>query len=170
MKKYISFYATNIAKFLSDYEEIEMKLNIELVPSTVWESSLYRLLPRRVWNNIRKEIIRENGRKCQICGETEGVMNLHEIWNYDDTKHIQKLVGFILLCKMCHHVKHIGLAGILAGKGKLDYEKVVEHFCKVNKCNRKEFKEHKSNAFEIWRKRSKHQWKQDFGKYKEFIK
>lgn len=147
-----------------------MKLEIELVPSTVWESSLYRLLPRRVWDNVRNEIIKEHGRKCQICGETEGVMNLHEIWKYDYVKHIQKLEGFILLCKMCHHVKHIGLAGILASQGKLDYEKVVEHFCKVNKCTREEFEEHKAKAFEIWRRRSKCEWEQDFGKYEELIR
>jgi hypothetical protein len=146
-----------------------LKLKIELVPSTVWYRSLYKLLPREVWNRIRNEIINEEGRKCQICEETEGVMNLHEIWKYDDRTHIQKLEGFILLCKMCHHVKHVGLAGILANEGKLDYDKVVEHFCKVNKCTGKEFKEHKAKAFEIWEKRSKHQWKQDFGKYAEFL-
>ena len=28
-------------------------------------------------------------------------MNLHEIWEYNDEKHIQKLEGFILLCEMC---------------------------------------------------------------------
>lgn len=123
-----------------------------------------------MWNNVRNKIIKESGRKCQICGETEGVMNLHEIWKYDDRKHIQKLEGFILLCKMCHHVKHIGLAGILASEGKLDYDEVVEHFCKVNKRTKKDFAKHVDRAFEIWRRRSKHQWKQDFGKYKEFIK
>jgi len=148
----------------------KLKLEIELVPSTVWYQSLYRLLPREVWNNIRKEVIEENGRKCQICGETEGVINLHEIWKYDDKKHIQKLEGFILLCKMCHHVKHIGLAGILASEGKLDYKKVVEHFCKVNKCTKEDFEKYINRAFEIWEKRSKYQWKQDFGKYEEFIK
>ena len=97
-------------------------------------------------------------------------MNLHEQWKYDDMKHEQKLEEFILLCKMCHHVKHIGLTGILASQGKLDYNKVVKHFCKVNKRTKKEFEEHKARAFEIWEKRSKYQWKQDFGKYKESIK
>jgi hypothetical protein len=147
-----------------------MKLSAELVPSTVWHSSLYRLLPREVWNGIRKNIISKNGRKCQVCGETSGTMNLHEIWEYDDTKHIQKLAGFILLCRMCHHVKHIGLAGILANQGKLDYGEVVAHFCKVNDCTEEEFEQHKSKAFEIWAKRSEHEWKQDFGKYKGLIK
>ncbi len=144
-------------------------MEIELVPSTIWYSSLYRLLPREVWNTIRNKIIKENGRNCQICGETKGVMNLHEIWNYDDRKYIQKLEGFILLCKMCHHVKHIGLAGILARRGKLDYDRVVEHFCRVNNCSREEFEQHKAKAFDIWRRRSKHDWKQDFGEYAEFF-
>ena len=146
-----------------------MKLNIELVPSTVWESSLYRLLPKTVWNTIRNEHIERHGRKCQICGETRGIMNLHEIWKYDDDKHIQKLEDFILLCRMCHHVKHIGFAGILASQGKLDYHKVIEHFCKVNTCNRQEFEEHKAAAFEIWSIRSFDEWQQDFGEYEKFI-
>ena len=147
-----------------------MKLKVELVPSTVWFSSLRNLLPRKIWDDIRNEIIKENGRKCQICGEIEGKMNLHEIWKYDDDRHIQKLEGFILLCGLCHHVKHIGLAGILTKQGKLDYDKVIEHFCKVNNCSEKDFKKHVDRAFEIWRERSKHKWKQDFGKYEEFIK
>ena len=56
-----------------------MKLTAELVPETVWYKSLAKLLPRSVWNNIRQEVIDKNGLKCQICGETEGVFNLHEI-------------------------------------------------------------------------------------------
>lgn len=146
------------------------RLHIELVPSTVWKSSLYRLMPREVWNRIRDDFIKENGRNCQVCGETEGTMNLHEIWKYDDVNHTQKLEGFILLCKMCHHVKHIDLAGILASEGKLDYDNVIGHFCKVNNCSKRDFEKHEKDAFETWSKRSKHQWKQDFGKYKEFIK
>jgi hypothetical protein len=145
-------------------------LSVELVPSTVWESSVYKLVPGEVWGSIRNDFSKENGRKCQVCGETSGTMNLHEIWNYDDKKHVQKLEGVILLCRTCHHVEHIGLAGILANQGKLDYDKVIDHFCKVNDCMKKEFEKHKAKAFEIWRERSEYEWNQDFGKYKEFIK
>jgi hypothetical protein len=147
-----------------------MKLTAELVPSTAWYSSLYRLLPRDVWNNIREGIIAKNSRKCQICGETKGTMNLHEIWNYDDANHVQKLDGFILLCVMCHHVKHIGLAGILANEGKLDYNEVARHFCKVNGCSETEFAKHADDAFRIWEKRSQFSWKQDFGEYGKYLK
>jgi hypothetical protein len=127
-------------------------------------------MPKETWNSIRDDIIKRNGRKCQICCQTEGTMSLHEIWEYDDVKQIQKLKGFILLCRMCHHVKHIGLAGILANEGKLDYDEVMKHFCNVNECSQKDFEKHINEAFETWRKRSGHNWKQDFGKYKEFVK
>jgi len=147
-----------------------LKLCIELVPLTAWESSLYRLMPREVWNRIRDDFIKKNGRKCQVCSETDGTMNLHELWNYDDTRYVQKLDGFILLCGMCHHVKHIGLARILANEGRLDYNEVIKHFCKVNNCSEKEFEKHRAVSFDVWQKRSKHKWKQDFGEYKEFVK
>jgi len=147
-----------------------MKLTAELVPSTVWYSSLYRLLPNDVWNNLRESIIRKYGRKCQICGETEGTMNLHERWNYDDLNYVQKLEGFILLCKMCHHVKHIGLAQILASEGKLDYNEVAKHFCTVNGCSGKDFERHVDDAFRVWRERSLRRWTQDFGEYGKYLK
>jgi len=165
----LSTLATRETRGLKMSEHKTLKLCVELVPSTVWESSLYRLVPREVWNRIRDNFITENGRKCQICGEVEGTMNLHEIWKYDDKNHTQKLEGLILLCKMCHNVKHIGLSGKLASQGKLDYDAVIDHFCKVNDCSERDFQKHLRDSFETWHERSTHIWKQDFGKYKEFI-
>jgi hypothetical protein len=147
-----------------------MKLNAELVPKTAWNQSLANLLPRKVWTGIRENHIANNGKKCEICGETDAIFNLHEIWNYDEINLVQKLDGFILLCKMCHHVKHIGLAGILADEGKLDYDKLVKHFCSVNGCSEEEFKNHVKDAFAVWRKRSLYPWKQDFGEYGKYLK
>ncbi len=97
-------------------------------------------------------------------------MNCHEIWEYDDKRHIQKLAGFIALCNMCHHVKHIGLAGILASKGKLDYERVIEHFIKVNDCDRSYFEKHREEAFVLWKKRSLSDWLVDLREYRDIIK
>ena len=71
---------------------------------------------------------------------------------------------------MCHHVKHIGLAGILADKGELDYDELIEHFCGVNNCTKRDFEEIRDKAFEVWENRSQYEWKQDFGKYGDFIK
>lgn len=150
-------------------EDMDMKLEIELVPNTVWFKSLYQLLPREVWNSIRAEHIRTTGAKCEICSSLVRPLQLHEIWEYDDEKHVQKLLGFQLLCRKCHWIKHIGLAGIKADKDELDYDELIEHFCGVNQCSRKDFDKHKHKAFEIWRERSTHEWKQDFGEYKRYI-
>lgn len=147
----------------------ELRLKIKLVPSTSWYDNLRKYTTKEDWDKIRKAAYVNYGHRCGICG-VEGRLNCHEIWEYDDKKHTQKLRGFIALCDMCHHVKHIGLAGILASEGKLSYEKVVEHFMRVNNCDRGTFEEQKKRAFEEWRERSQHQWHIDLGEYKDVIK
>lgn len=147
----------------------ELKLKIELVPETSWFKSLREHMSRKDWDSIRKEAYARYGYKCGICG-AEGRLNCHEIWEYDDKKHTQKLIGFIALCDMCHHVKHIGYAKILADQGKLNYEEVEEHFMKVNDCDMLTLVSHRARAFEQWDERSKHKWKIDLGEYKNVVK
>lgn len=47
--------------------------------------------------------------KCAFCADKGGFykqklysLECHERWSYDDTIHVQKLIGFIVLCKLCH--------------------------------------------------------------------
>jgi hypothetical protein len=146
-----------------------LKLTIELVPKTSWYNNMRKVLPKAEWDRLRKETYAEYGHKCGICGAA-GRLNCHEIWEYDDRNHNQRLVGFVALCDLCHHVKHIGLAGILASKGQLDYEKVVEHFMKVNRCGRSHFEKHKKKAFRQWAERSKYDWQVDLGEYEALVR
>ena len=146
----------------------ELRLKIELVPSISWYDNLRKVLPKSEWDKIREKTYAKYGHICGICG-VEGREYCHEIWEYNEKNHIQKLVGFIALCNMCHFVKHIGLAGILASEGKLDYEKVIEHFMNVNNCDRRTFEKHKKRAFEEWRERSKHEWNVDLGEYESLV-
>jgi hypothetical protein len=146
----------------------KLKLMIELVPHTSWYNSLKRRMSKGDWDKIREKTFTEYEHRCVICG-SEQRLNCHEIWEYDDKKHVQKLVGFISLCGMCYHVKHLGLAKILSLQGKLDYAEVVEHFMKINKCDRKTFEEHKKRAFDEWENRSKHKWQIDLGEYENLI-
>jgi hypothetical protein len=127
-----------------------------------------KVLSPSQWDKIRKKTYAEYGHRCGICG-AEGMLNCHEIWEYDDRRHTQKLVGFVALCSLCHHVKHIGLASILAGQGKLDYEEVVEHFMKVNECDRTAFGKHRKEALNQWAERSKHEWHVELGEYEEMV-
>lgn len=66
-------------------------------------------------------------------------------------------------------MKHIGLTGIHAAKGLIDYEEVVQHFMKVNGCDRDTFEQHRKQAFKQWEQRSQHQWKIDLGPYQRTV-
>lgn len=146
-----------------------MKLEIELVPQFSWFNNMRKVLPKTEWDKLRKETYKKYEYKCAICGE-RGRLNCHEMWKYDDKKHIQKLIGFISLCDLCHHVKHIGFAQILADRGKLDFYEVIKHFMMVNKCDRETFENYRYEVFLKWQERSEHSWEIDLGEYKELIK
>ncbi len=126
-------------------------------------------MPKTEWDKLRKRVYAEYGYRYVICGTYRSRLNCHEIWEYHDQNHEQMLKSFISLYDRCHHVKHIGVAGILASEGKLDYEKIVQHFMNVNGCDRRTFEEHKEQAFAQWRERSRYEWKVDLGAYKELI-
>ena len=145
-----------------------LELQIELVPLSSWWGSFRNKIPRKKWDEIRKKIYSKYGYKCGICG-AKGRLNCHEIWEFDDEKHVQKLIDFIPLCNRCHFVKHIGMAEILASEGRLSYERIVEHFMKINRCGRETFERHKREAFTKWSERSKYEWKIDLGKHANMI-
>jgi hypothetical protein len=48
--------------------------------------------------------------------------------------------------------------------------KSIEHFIKVNDCDRGDFEEHREEAFVLWKKRSLGDWQVDLREYKEIIK
>jgi len=156
-----------------------LNLTIELVPATVWYSSLYKILKERgkldEWREIKRKLYAKEGRKCYICGSKKGPFEAHEFWEYDDENHVQRLVAVHHLCSLCHKIKHIGFWCYTEdGRKKLkemglSKKDLIEHFCKVNNCTPEEFEMHEQEAFGIWRERSKYQWKQDFGKYQKYL-
>ena len=159
-----------------------MKLEIELVPETCWYSNLRKNISQKNWDIIRKQCYKDANYKCQICGsdgknqifETRGSingsLNCHEIWEYDDKSHIQKLKGFIALCNDCHMIKHLGFAGIQANNGLLDYHKLIDHFLIINNVTLDVFNDHCKKVEELFRIRSTHQWKIDLGEWNNLIK
>jgi hypothetical protein len=147
----------------------QRKLTIELVPTSCWYSNMRTLVPRKVWDSIRKETYTHYNHACGICGSTQGRLNCHEIWVYDDDQHMQSLDGFIALCDLCHHCKHLGFAGILASRGQLDMQVVIDHYCKVNGCSLTDFKEDERSAFELWSYRSEFPWDTDLGEYALYL-
>jgi hypothetical protein len=141
----------------------ELKLTIELVPRPLWGINLHK--SRSGWDKLRKQVYAHYNYQCGICRAENITLYCHEIWQYDDTLHIQKLIGFIALCNMCNLCKHMGRADALAGEGKLDFKKVIEHFVRVNQCSYEEYKTYRKEAFNTWSEQNKYSWTTDFGAY-----
>jgi len=154
----------------------KFKLTIELVPSTVWFSSLHKMMDGKNWEQLKSSVYVREGRKCWICASAQSPLELHEFWEYDDTNHIQRLVGMHHLCRLCHMIKHIGLWCHTAKGLKtlnrigLTREDLVKHFCRVNNCAEEDFLHHEEKAFKTWRERSKSNWTQDFGEFEKYLK
>ena len=141
-----------------------LKLTIELIPATCWYNNLRKKIDKEVWMEIQKQCFKDAGYQCQICESGES-LHCHEVWEYDDIKRTQTLQGFKALCSHCHMIKHIGFANIQASKGLLSMEALIAHFLKVNQVERPAFREHYDQCAQQWKKRSKHSWKTDFGKW-----
>ena len=134
-----------------------IKLTIELVPEPLWGKSLKNLLPKTEWDKVRKEVYATHKHKCEVC-DAKGKLICHEVWHYNDKTCTAELRGLVALCEMCNHVKHIGLAGILAREGKLDFDKVIAHFKKVNECDIEMLISHHAEAASQWETRSGIDW------------
>ena len=146
----------------------KFKLTIELVPKSSWYDNMRKALTSSDWDKLRHQVYNEYNHVCGVCGASAR-LNCHEIWSYNDKTHTQLLDGFIALCCMCHHVKHIGLAEVLGREGKLDFSSVVNHFCAVNKCSVGDFMVYREDVFGKWSLRSRHEWHVDLGKYTSLV-
>jgi hypothetical protein len=120
---------------------------------------------KTTWDTLRRQTYQKAKYVCEVCGGrgSDWPVECHEIWDYDDENHVQKLIGLTALCPSCHEVKHIGLAGI-RGRGKI----AAIHLAKVNNWTSVQTKEYLVKVFEIWKERSQHQWKIDISFLEQF--
>jgi 5-methylcytosine-specific restriction endonuclease McrA len=147
------------------------KLLSEIVPSTSWYNNVRSNVSKKEWDYLRKKSYESAGHKCEICGDTgknQGFnhnVECHEIWEYDDSTHTQKLTGLISLCPYCHKVKHPGLAGL---NGETDI--VLNQLMKVNEITEPKAKELLAIAWDKYFERSLHDWKLDISYLENTLK
>jgi hypothetical protein len=151
------------------------KLEIELIPATIWFSSLHNIYKEQgkasKWNAIKKNLFATEGRRCWICGVEDSRLEAHEFWQYDDANHIQKLTAIHHICSLCHKIKHFGFwcrtadGTSLLAKMNLSEDDLITHFCKVNGTTTADFELHLSESLDRWKSRSEHKWTQDFGEF-----
>jgi len=139
---------------------MKYKITIEVIPNQLHYKSLRQKVSSEEWNKIKQEIFKKERYKCWICGSIEKPLEAHEFFDYNEKKGIQKLIAIHHLCKPCHHIKHFGFSNISLNEKEI--ERLRNHFCKVNCCSINDFKKHEKQVFNIWNKRNKIGWKQDF--------
>ncbi len=134
------------------------RLQFQLVPDGCWYTNLRSALPPPVWDRLRRAAYARAGHRCAICGKT-GKLEAHEVWDYDDERHIQSLRDVIALCPACHAVIHIGRTA-LCGKEPL----AQAHFCKVNGCTQSEYHAALGEANRQHAERSRYEWVTDISR------
>jgi len=137
---------------------MNIKLTVELVPKSAWYKNVRSEIPKKDWDTLRKASYNKAGYKCEVCGGkgSKHPVECHEIWEYDDKTHIQKLKGLTALCPKCHLVKHLGYAQS-SGKGEI----AIQQLMKVNQMTAEEVNEYIYTVFEVWYQRSQHRWELD---------
>lgn len=131
-----------------------MKLFPALVPEPLWSISARRLLPRSAWDRIRKKEVAVADNSCANCGtfQDKGLI-CHEVWQYDDEKHVVTLSAFEISCAECDLVHHLGRAGTVGLA-----EQALERMVAVNHMSRSQAAAVISDAFAAWRRRSMETW------------
>ncbi len=131
------------------------KLTIELVPGTAWFSNLRSILPRADWDSLRHPVYRAAGYRCEVCGGRgeRHPVEAHEVWSYEDTAHVQRLIQLIALCPACHEVKHIGFAGVRGRRSE-----ATAHLKSVNGWSERRAEAYVRRAFREWGERTRHKW------------
>ena len=140
-------------------------LTIELVPKTAWYKNVRSNVTKEEWEKLKKITFSRAGYRCEICDGrgSRWPVECHEIFVYDDEHHIQKLERLMALCPTCHEVKHIGLAGL---RGRESSAKA--HLAKVNNWSIEDAEIYIEGCFELWHRRSCHEWKLDLSYLGQF--
>ena len=145
-----------------------MKLEIEPIPSCNWGQNLASLLPKPVWDTLRREVYAQYDHKCAICGNQYRTLFAHEKWVYDNRRRIQFLKGFICVCNVCSDCIHWGRTVVMVHQGKMPQDyliKLAKHFCEVNSCSQETFELHKAEVGLLNERRNRYRYHIEWGKY-----
>ena len=132
-----------------------LRLSVELIPSTMGGINLRSLLTPEQWDTLRRKVYAKADYKCEACDASNIEVHCHEVWDYDDKKHLQKLIGLRCLCWECHRTTHLSDPGI---GGDL---KTLKHLVRVNGITLFKANRIVRRAYKQVMERSKHEWKLD---------
>jgi 5-methylcytosine-specific restriction endonuclease McrA len=134
-----------------------LKLEFEFIPLTSWGVSLAQKLPTKEWDEIRRECYKEANHSCEICKDTGVTLHAHEVWHFDDRKHIQHLDDLVCVCETCHNVIHFGRSQNVYKKPYIN--KLIAHWARINKKPKEQFLHYYIKAKNLAEKRSEYHYK-----------
>ena len=126
---------------------MRLKLAIEPVPISTWGVSLANRLEPKEWNKLRHQAYKEADYQCEVCGEVNLPLHLHEQWRFDERAKVQRFAGFEVCCELCHSVHHFGRSK--ETKTKAYVERLIKHWCKVNEKSRQKFNQYLVEIYEV---------------------
>jgi len=121
----------------------ERKLRIELVPDGCFHYNLRYVLPKKLWDFVRKTAYDEAGGRCAVCGEKTTKLHAHETWEYDGKRGVAKLIKVSAVCAKCHSAIHMNYTAL-----KGDLESAENQYMKVNGVSFSEMKKDLGEANE----------------------
>ena len=136
--------------------------DVDLVPKPSWGKKVSTILGEKEWRNIRNRELQRARNRCEICGQEGEPRELicHEVWEYDDRSHVQRLRGYSVVCRRCNLIYHLGYA---ASKGLAN--EAIEHFSKLTGLRYQEARELLNSKYreliQTYKERSRHRWKID---------
>ncbi len=155
---------------------MQPKLSVSLIPESAWGKNVRAIVSNVAWSQLRwkfgaslsepvgnrggarwnKSSLGNNFLICEICLEHFEYLHLHELWDFDDVKLTQKLVGFKAICEDCHNAIHFGRAS-LVGLSENSYLQLI----KINGWTRAEAEAHVKKAMWEWRSRDRFEYELD---------
>ncbi|MHB8323710.1 MAG: HNH endonuclease [Candidatus Dormibacteria bacterium] len=107
-----------------------LRLPLTLIPRSCWEINVRTALPER-WDEIRREVYRRAGHRCEACGSAGGnrPLHAHEYWGYEGNR--QVLTHIACLCDVCHAATHLGRTRSFSGSDRAAHE-ALAHLARVN--------------------------------------
>ena len=128
----------------------------ELIPSPCFGYNLRSFLKPVEWQSISKYVRERANGQCEICGERTYELEAHEMWEFNDVTHYQRLKDVKAVCPLCHRSFHIGQTKSQNNPELL--QAVYGHMMKVNNCNERTLEQIIATAEMKWKMRSKYGW------------
>jgi len=132
-----------------------LRLIPQLVPRPLWGLTVKRLVPRKTWEEIRRDALLISGGACVICGaRREKGMVCTEEWSYGAG--IATLVELRIVCPDCNAARHIGSA---ARRGTAAFVQAFDHLVRVNRISQEQAMRLVDGCMAEWRASSMREWR-----------